>query len=185
MQKIFILMLITLLAAAMAAAQDTSGKIVGTVSAADGVIPGAVVTATDKQTGKERTVTASSDGTFEIPQLEFGTYTVKVSAGGFKTLTVSDVKISAGREYPLNPQLEVGQVAEVVTVTAGTQEINATNAELSTTITQEQVRELPLNGRNPLSLLNLTAGAKHDQRLDKRPADISYDCDARWPERAG
>ncbi len=148
-----------LLAGSFVMAQDTSGKIVGRVSAPDGVIPGATIVATDNQTGKERTVTASSEGTFEVSQLEFGTYTVKINASGFKTLTVSDVRVSPGREYSLNASLEVGQVAEVVTVTAGAQEINATNAELSSTISAEQVRELPLNGRNPLSLLNLTAGA--------------------------
>src|SRR5690606_9645638 len=65
----------------------------------------------------------------------------------------------AGREFPLNVRLEVGQVSEEVTVTAGGSEINASTAELSTTIAGEQVRELPLNTRNPLALLSLTAGA--------------------------
>ena len=75
-------------------AQTTTGRIVGTVSAPDGaVIPGALIVATDNQTGKERTVTATGDGTFEIPQLEFGTYTVKITATGYKTFTANEVKI--------------------------------------------------------------------------------------------
>lgn len=159
MQKLLIIALFVLLPTMTVVAQDTTGKIVGTVTAADGAIPGATVKVKDDQTGKERTVQARSDGTFEVAQLEFGTYTVTISANGFKTLTVAGVKIDAGREYPLNSSLEVGQVSEEVTVTAGANEINASNAELSTTISGEQVRELPLNGRNPLSLLNLTAGA--------------------------
>lgn len=142
-----------------AEAQDTTGKIVGSVTANDGAIPGATIVVKDNQTGKERTVTARGDGTFEVPQLEFGTYTVTISATGFKTLTVNSVKVDAGREYPLNSKLEIGQVSEEVTVTAGANEINASNAELSTVISGEQVRELPLNGRNPLALVSLTAGA--------------------------
>jgi len=61
---------------------------------------------------------------------EFGTYTVKISAAGFKTFTANDVKIDAGREFPLTAQLEVGQVSEVVTVTAGVEQINSSNGEL-------------------------------------------------------
>ena len=139
--------------------QATSGKIIGTVSAADGAVPGASITVTDEQTKRERTVSANGDGTFEVPQLEFGTYSVKVTATGFKTFSATGLKIDPGREYPLNVRLEVGQIAETVTVTAGAEQINASNGELSTTVSGVQVRELPLNGRNPLALLSLIPGA--------------------------
>lgn len=140
--------------------QSTTGKIVGTVLAPDGaVIPGAAIVVTDNQTKKERTITATGDGTFEVSQLEFGLYTVKITATGYKTFTANDVKVDAAREYSLKAQLEIGQVSESVTVTAGAEPINSSNGELSSTISREQIRELPLNGRNPLALLNLTAGA--------------------------
>jgi hypothetical protein len=158
-KKLFIGLLTILFQTVLIFGQNTSGRIVGTVSTADGAVPGATIVATDNQTGKERTVTSSGDGTFEIPQLEFGTYSVKVSAQGFKTFVANAVKIDAGREYPLPIRLEVGQIAEEVTVTAGAEQINATNGELSSTVSREQVVELPLNGRNPLSLQSLTAGA--------------------------
>jgi len=159
MQKLALFLMFVLMSAALAVGQNTTGKIVGSVAAPDGAVPGATVVVRDTQTGKERTVTARSDGTFEVSLLEFGTYVVTVTANGFKTVTVSEVKIDAGREFPLNVRLEVGQVSEEVTVTAGGSEINATTAELSTTISGEQVRELPLNTRNPLALISLTAGA--------------------------
>lgn len=159
MQKLLIIALFVLLPTMNALAQDTAGRIKGTVTAPDGAIPGATVKVKDDKTGKERTVQARDDGTFEVPQLEYGTYTVTISANGFKTLTIASVKIDAGRDYSLSGQLEVGQVSEEVTVTAGANEVNASNAELSTTISGEQVRELPLNTRNPLGLLSLTAGA--------------------------
>lgn len=159
MKKVLLILLTLSLSSILTFAQSTTGRIVGTISASDGVIPGATVVAKDNQTGREQTVTASDDGTFVIPQLNFGIYTVTVTKDGYKTFTATDVKIDAGREYPLNALLEVGQVSEQVSVVAGAEQINATNAELSTTISTQQVRELPLNGRNPLSLISLQAGA--------------------------
>ena len=158
-QKFLFALIITLLNASLLYAQNTTGKIVGTVSAPDGAVAGATITVTDTQTRKERTVTSNGDGAFEVPQLEFGNYEVKIAATGFKTFVATNVKIDAGREYPLNAQLEVGQIVEQVVVTSGAEPINATNGELSMTISREQIRELPLNGRNPLALVNLTAGA--------------------------
>ncbi|HUR97030.1 MAG TPA: TonB-dependent receptor [Pyrinomonadaceae bacterium] len=158
MKRFLSTLLFVLVTSALTFGQSTSGKLIGTVSDATGAVAGATVVITDNQTGRERTVTSDSDGSFTVP-LEFGTYTVKITAAGFKTFTASDVKIDTGRDYSLAALLEVGAVSEEVTVTAsGGEAINSTNAELSTTISQEQIRELPLNGRNPLSLLNLQAG---------------------------
>src|SRR5215510_5754641 len=157
--RLLIAFAITLLHASLLFAQNTTGKIVGTVSAPDGAVAGATVTVTDDQTGKERTVTSNGEGAFEVPQLEFGSYSVKIAATGFKTFVATKVKIDAGREYQLNALLEVGQIVEQVVVTAGADPINASNAELSMTISREQIRELPLNGRNPLALVTLTPGA--------------------------
>lgn len=160
MKKLLILAITAIFTVTAAIAQSSAGKIIGTVSAPDGVIPGATIVVTDSQTGKTRTVISKENGTFVIPQLEFGTYSVTITAEGYKTFTTSNVKIDAGREYPLDALLTVGQVSEEVTITAeGATTINTSNAELSSTISQEQIKELPLNGRNPLSLLNLTAGA--------------------------
>ncbi len=159
MKKIFAVFFVVCLQVMSAYAQNTTGKIIGTVSAPDGVIAGATVVVTDNQTGRERTVVTSSSGTFEVSQLEFGTYVVRITASGYKTLVTNDVKIEANREYPLNASLELGTITEEVTVTAeGAESVNSSNAELSTTVTAAQIRELPLNGRNVLALLNLQAG---------------------------
>lgn len=159
LNKLLVAFAITLLHVSAIFAQNTTGKIVGTVSAADGAVAGATITVTDDQTGKERTVNTNSDGAYEVPQLEFGSYSVRIAATGFKTFVATKVKIDIGREYQLNAQLEVGQIVEQVVVTAGAEPINASNAELSMTISREQIRELPLNGRNPLALISLTPGA--------------------------
>jgi hypothetical protein len=158
MKRFLLLMLTLCLSTIINLGQSTSGKIVGSVVAPDGAVPGATIVVTDNQTGKERTVVSSSEGTFEVSQLEFGVYTVKITASGYKTFTATEVKIDAGREYSLTAQLEVGQVTEQVTVTGGAEQVNSSNGELSTTVSPQQIKELPLNGRNPLSLLNLQAG---------------------------
>ncbi len=155
----FILAVLTLcLFAATAFAQGTGGRLVGTVTDPGGaVVPGATVTIKDNQTGIERTVTASGEGTFVMP-LEFGVYTVTIKAQGYSTYTVTDLKIDNNREYPLIVALQVGGIAENVTVVASADIVNSTNAELSNTISEKQVKDLPINGRNPLALLNLLPG---------------------------
>ncbi|MGE3468613.1 MAG: carboxypeptidase-like regulatory domain-containing protein, partial [Pyrinomonadaceae bacterium] len=139
-------------------AQSTAGRLVGTVSTPDGVLPGATVTITDNQTGRTLTVTTNDSGGFKFEQLTFGNYMVTVTANGFKTYQAIDLKIDANRDYTLNPLLELGDVSATVTVTAGADILNASNGELSTTVSPKQILDLPINGRNPLALLNLQAG---------------------------
>ena len=156
----FVFTTLTLCLFAVAALAQTSntGTLVGTVSGPDGVIPGASVTVTDNQTKKERTVLTNGEGGFNLSQLDFGTYTVTMTSKGFKTSTATDLRIDAGREYSLNTTLEIGSLSETVTVTAGAEVINSTNAAMSNTVSTKDVKELPINGRNPLSLLSTLAG---------------------------
>src|SRR5258706_1521889 len=152
------LALIFCLSTSAAFGQSNTGRLVGTVSDASGVIPGATIVVRDNKTARERTVTASDDGSFAVAQLEPGTYTVTITASGHKTYSANDAKIDVGRDYTLNPTLEVGSITESVTVTAGSEVINSSNAELSNTVSPRQIQELPLNGRNPLGLILLQAG---------------------------
>ena len=140
--------------------QTSTGRLVGTVSTADGVLPGATVTVTDNATGKEQTITTNESGSFTFPQLEAGTYTVKISGPGFKTYVASDLKIDVGREYSLNPLLEIGSVQETVTVTVGADVVTATSAQVSNTVSPQQILALPLIARNPLALTTLQAGVQ-------------------------
>jgi hypothetical protein len=158
MRKFTLAVVALCLFAASAFAQGTQGRLVGTVMGPDGVIAGATVTAKDNQTGKEVVVQASGDGSFSIP-LEVGTYTVTITAQGFKTFSSTGLKIDAGRDYTLNATLPVGDIKETVTVVAGADVINASTGELNTSVSPRQVKELPINGRNPLALLNLIAGS--------------------------
>jgi hypothetical protein len=140
--------------------QSNTGTLRGTVVDPGGAaVAGATVTVTDNATGRERTLQTSGEGTFSLAQLEVGTYTVRVQGQGFKTFVATDVKIDIAREYALAATLTAGGVEETVTVVAGADVINSTSAELSNTVSTRQIQELPLNGRNPLSLISLQAGA--------------------------
>lgn len=157
--------------------QTPGGRLTGTISDPGGaVIPNATIVVKDNQTGRERTVQASDQGAYEMPQLEVGTYTVTVTAPGFKTFSATQLKIDAGGAHTLNATLEAGAVTETVTVIAGADVVNSSNAELNTSVTPRQVRELPINGRNPLSLLNLIAGsnATSSSINGQRSSSVNY-----------
>ena len=156
--KRFIFILLTLCLSGVGALAQNTGNLVGTVSDPSGVVPGATVVVTDNATGREKTATTSDSGAFNVPQLETGIYTVKISAPGHKTFTATDLKIDVGKDYTMNVTLEVGEISENVVVVAGADIINASSGELSTTVTPRQIVELPLNGRNPLTLILLQAG---------------------------
>lgn len=160
MKKLFASILFVLVSIALVSAQTSTGSLTGTVSSADGSLPGATVTVTDNATGKVQTVTTNESGSFTVPQLEAGTYTVTVTSSGFKTFVANEVKIDLGREYSLNPALEIGSLQETVTVTAGADVITATSAQVSNTVSPQQILSLPLIARNPLALTTLQAGVQ-------------------------
>ena len=154
----FVLCLSVITFATLAYGQAATGRLLGTVSGPDGLIANATVVVTDNQTKKSQTVTTNNQGAFSFPQLAVGSYTVTFSAPGFKTFTANDVKIDVGKEYDLTPTLEVGAIEENVNVYAGADVVNSTNAELSNTVSQTQLLGLPINGRDPSTLIQLQPG---------------------------
>ncbi len=176
MKRFIFAILMLCLCTALAFAQSANGSLSGTVSASDGVIPGATVTVTDNQTNRQLTVQTNDSGGFKFETLNYGNYTVRVTKDGFNTYSATDVKIDANREYSLNPVLQVGSVSVVVDVQAGAEIVNSSNAELSTTVSPQQVLDLPINGRNPLALLNLQAGvnATSSSINGQRSSSVNY-----------
>ena len=158
MKRFFSSLLFVFVGTICVLAQTTTGRLNGAVSGPDGVLPGATVTVTSNETGRELTVIADESGNYLFPQLEFGTYTVRITASGFKVFVANQVKIDVGRDYTLNSTLEIGSVQESVTVTAGADVITATTAQVSNTVSPQQILSLPLITRNPLSLTTLQAG---------------------------
>src|SRR5258708_543532 len=126
MKKLTLFFLILVFSSVLVIAQSGTGRLTGVVSSSAGVLPGASAVLTDTKTGKERTSVTNGEGGFNFALLDYGEYTLKISAKGFKSSTTT-ITIQADQEYSLPVTLEVGNVSENVTVTAGADIVNSTN----------------------------------------------------------
>ena len=145
----------------VAVAQVGTGSIQGTVSDSSGaIIAGASVTVTNTQTGGVRPITASTQGRYAVPDLLVGTYDVQAKMPGFQSQIHTGVVITVGQNVVVDFSLPVGQVTETVTVQGATTQVETTSAEISAQIGQQQVEQLPLNGRNYEQLILLAPGVQ-------------------------
>jgi hypothetical protein len=153
-----IAIVIALGTASRVSAQST-GSIRGTVTDPSGAaIAKAAVTATETDTGVSRAETSNDSGIFVFPDLPIGTYALKISAAGFETQNRPGLALITGQIIDLPITMAVGAQTQQVTVTSETQQIETGASSVEQSVTQEQMRDLPLNGRNPLQLTTLTAG---------------------------
>jgi hypothetical protein len=140
-------------------AQTGHANIVGVVTDSQGaVIAGATVTATNQETGVATPTTTNGAGSYSIIQLIPGTYTIKVEKEGFSSQQQTNYTLVAEQNAGVNFTLNPGKVTENVTVQAGAIMVHTETAELGQTINEHSITELPLNGRNPASLVLLTPG---------------------------
>ncbi len=160
---LFPVLLALLALPALAGAQGTLGSLTGIVrDASDAVLPGATVTLTNPGTGFSQTEVTTGIGTFTFPQLPVGTYTVEIALEGFKTQTYTGVVINVGQQYSLNAKLSIGEISETVQVTSGELLVKTTTPEVSATVLQKQVLEIPLANRDVTNLIKTQAGvARH------------------------
>ncbi len=140
-------------------AQVVGATLTGTVTdASGGVIPNAQITATNTATGVSREATADAAGFYLIPNLLPGSYEVRVSAKGFSTVRQTNITLAVGAQQLLNFPMKVGETAQTVEVTEAAPQIELTSSTLSGQIESQEVRELPLNGRDWASLATLSPG---------------------------
>jgi Carboxypeptidase regulatory-like domain/TonB-dependent Receptor Plug Domain len=145
-------------------AQEGRGLIIGQVTDAQGaVIPNATVTVTRDDTQQTYTAQTNSGGNFSLPYLQPGTYTVAVEASGFKKEERHGVTVDVAGKINLNIALEVGSVAETVLIETEGALLNTADASGGTVMDSERVQNLPLNGRQIYTLLDLTPGVKFTQ----------------------
>src|SRR5262245_6467655 len=154
-----VLLGLALLAPRIAAAQAVTGTILGTVTDATGaVMAGAKVTVTNVDTGLSRSVTSDSAGEYTTPQVPTGNYTVLAEMTGFKATALSNVQVGVDQRVRIDVTLEVGQMSESVTIEAVSPLVQTNSSELGTTVDEEQIKTLPLNGRNFVSLTRTVPG---------------------------
>ncbi len=140
------------------AQSDNSSLSGGVMDPSGAIIPGAKITIHNDATGSESVVTTGVSGNFTFPNVQTGNYTVRVEAAGFSSVTLNDVRVdpSIGRRVDIN--MKPGETSSVVTVEAGANGVQTESAVVGQLVTQEQVKSIQLNGRNPLYLSQLEPG---------------------------
>jgi hypothetical protein len=151
------------LASSLVFAQGFTGTVTGTVKDESGaVLQGAVVTAKHTETGLARSAVTDSSGGYSIPSLPVGAYEITAEEAGFKVEQVRGIDLVVAQEAVVNVTLQVGNVQQRVTITGEAALVNTTLASTSGLITEQQVKDLPLNGRSFDQLITLNVGTSNN-----------------------
>ena len=151
----------TVFLGATAVAQTTLGRLAGSVTdSSGGVLPGATITLTNQQTNQVQTTVSTAEGTFVFPQVPVGTYKVDIALEGFKTKSYTDLIVNVGQEYSLTAKLDIGTISETVTVEAGSSLIKTTTPEVTSTVLQKQMLDIPLANRDVTNLIKAQGGVQ-------------------------
>jgi hypothetical protein len=155
-----IILVFVLLAAVSLSAQTFRGTILGTVTDAQGaVVAGAAVTVKNAGTGLERTTNTSADGSYALPELPIGTYTVTITLTGFETSVTTGVIVDVDGQRRVDAAMKPGQVATRVEVAGDTLPlVETTSNDLGGILTAKTVEDLPVNGRDYTKLIFLNPG---------------------------
>ncbi len=151
--------LVVLLIAAAAPAQEYRSTLSGRVlDAQQAVVPGAKITLVAVETGARYETVAGAEGQYTVPFLPPGAYNISAEAQGFKRYVREKVQMVTNERRALDINLEIGQIAETVTVSAETSLLETSNASVGQVITARQIENMPMNGRTPLVLAQLAFG---------------------------
>ncbi len=140
-------------------AQQISGTISGVVSdETGGVLPGVELTARNTGTEATRTVISDDEGRYRISQLSPGSYELRAELAGFQTALLQDISLSMAQDAVVGITLRVGEISEQIVVSAEVSLIETTSASVAALVDSQQVRDLPLNGRDFIQLAALQEG---------------------------
>src|SRR6202158_5543336 len=152
---------LVLAAAVPLTSQTTTGRILGTVSEMPGAArPGAAGASPDIQRGTTRAVATDAAGDYVVTELQPGVYKVRAEAKGFKTVERVNIVVEVAQDLRVDISLPTGQVSETVVVTDEVPLVNTTSSTLGGTLSNAEINDLPLNGRNYENLLQLRPGVE-------------------------
>ena len=159
--RLWTLAVVAFLAASALEAQLTTGSILGTVrDTAGGIVAGATVTATQRDTGFSRSGQTDAAGAFSFPSMPLGRYEVKVEREGFKTKVVGPVTLIVDQKLRTDIVLDLGRREETVEVTGAATLLQTDQPDVNQIVQEKEIRALPLNGRDFFSLLLLSNGVQ-------------------------
>ena len=151
--------------------QTIEGLVTDTTGA---VIPGATVVMTNVDTGITTTVTTNETGNYRFSYVPVGNYTVRSELDGFKTQSVSGLRVETAAQVRNDFTMEVGDITETIEVAADAITLNTENATVGSVIENRRIVELPLNGRNIVQLAVLVPGVQFGQRSGMNRGDGGY-----------
>lgn len=164
MKRVLSLVLALVATGATDAAAQTAASIYGTVTdETRGALAGVTVTATHTATAETRVAQTGTAGSYAIAGIPLGAYTVRAELTGFRSVTRAGIEVSIDRHARVDFVLGVGQVVEEVVVTADAPLVESSTNEMGAVIDQRRIAQLPINGRNTLSLVSLVPGAQEVQ----------------------
>lgn len=152
-----VLVLVSAAVASGQSGQSLSGVV---IDADGGVIPGAAVLVRNSATGEAFEMATTAAGTFVVPAVAVGSYTVTVTLPGFKTAVINDVRVLTATPASVTATLEVGALSETVEVQAGSELIQTQSSTVSSTIGVEQISDLPVASRNALYFAAMLPGVE-------------------------
>jgi hypothetical protein len=154
-------LLVALLGTSASAQGTATSSITGVVvDSGGGFVPGATVVVKSDSTGAEFTAVSGANGSFTVPALNVGSYTVTVSLQGFKTAVLKSVPVNAGIPATVRAVLEIGGVTETVVVEGASQVIQTQSAAASTTINTKSITSLPVGSRSALDFTQFLPGVQ-------------------------
>jgi hypothetical protein len=140
----------------------TEGSILGTVVDASGAaVPGAAVAVTNVETGIAAKAVTDANGYFQVLALHRGAYSVTVQKPGFASWQLERMEVTSQENKRVSPVLTVGTTQQQVTITAGVDLVQTEDAAVAGAIEESQIRELPLNGRDSIQMVELTPGMRY------------------------
>ena len=156
-------------------AQVLYGSIVGNITDSSGAsIAGATVVITNKETGQSRESATDASGSYEFPTVSAGTYSLKVTKPGFKTVTRENLSVTLNTVTRADLLVEVGQVTETVVITAETAQLKTDRAEVSAELTSKPLQSLPVGlGRNYQNLFRTLPGITPPENAHSVPSNPS------------
>lgn len=161
------LLCLTVLHAREATAQQATAKIVGTVIDQQGaIIPGVEITVTNTATNVSQSTTSDKDGYYQVLDLPIGIYHVVARHQGFRTLEVNTSRLEINQSLRVDFHLEVGAISQQVTVEGQASGVETVNPTLGQSVTERPIVNMPLNGRDVLTLALLQPGVTDDNPDD-------------------
>jgi hypothetical protein len=166
------------------AAQGTTATILGTVTDSTGAaIPGAAIQVKNVGTGLTQSTQSDPQGRYRVSDLAVGDYEAQSSKQGFATVLRKGITLTVGSQGVVDFALAVGQTQQTVTVEGQVTQVETTNSSVGQLVDTAQMRNLPLNGRNTLSLVTLAPGAQPRHRFVERHGFAGTDLLERVIER--